>query len=81
VQNMSSNNVTGKAMYSVLFTKAHIQVYADFPWRLVSHNHRHGGVFIMMVFTSSTSKECNNFCQAIMPTVYNFVDGWKENIL
>jgi hypothetical protein len=60
MQNTSSSGMTGKVMFLVLFRKAHIQVYAEFPQRSVFHNNRYGELGMMMVFTPTTSKKCRN---------------------
>jgi hypothetical protein len=78
MQNISSS-ITGRVMYSVLFTKACIQVYMEFLQRLLFHSNRNRGLHMMILFTSTTSKMCNNFHHEITPSVFDSADGWKDN--
>jgi len=57
-----------KLMYSVLFSKAHIQAYTEFLWRLVFHWHGYGGLCTAMAFTPAIYKKCNIFYHCITPT-------------
>jgi hypothetical protein len=49
MQSVYTNGVIEKAM-SVLFSEAHIKVYAEFPRRHVSHDYKHGGLRTMVIF-------------------------------
>jgi len=56
--------MTGKAVYSVLFSETHVQVYVEFPQGLVSHDQRYvhdNGVY------HYTFKKCQ-----ITQTMYSF---------
>jgi hypothetical protein len=57
VQNMGSSSVKGKVIYLVVFSKACIQVYAEFPQRLLVYDHRYG----MIVFTPASFKSVTIF--------------------
>jgi hypothetical protein len=63
----------------MLFSEAPTQVCVEFQWKLVFHDHKYGGLCMVMVFTPTTTKEYNNLYQEIMQIVYNSVDGWKDN--
>jgi len=71
---MNRGRVTEKTMYSELLSEAHIQVYAEFPWSLLSYDNRYGGFKIVVAFTRTTYKNCNKFYQKITPTMYSCLE-------
>jgi len=48
--------------------------YAEFLHRLIFHHHRHRRLHVVMVFTPTTYRKCNNFYWHVMPTIYSSAD-------